>query len=193
MDRVLVPAREGRAVDVRAGARFRVVDLDGGQVGDLFVFARDDPAEHVSAAHTRAHLSRLFPLPGQAFVSDRRRPVLVLEADDSPGVHDMLIAACDPARYEALGRPGHASCADNLRAALTRRGIDLCTVPQPINLFMNIPVSDGALGWEPALTPAGASVTFRALTDLVVVLSACPQDLIDINGGQPTALAVDLL
>lgn len=42
----------------------------------------------------------------------------------------MLIAACDAARYEALGEPDHASCADNLRSALDERGIDVPVVPQ---------------------------------------------------------------
>ncbi|MFD0536975.1 DUF1989 domain-containing protein [Actinomadura luteofluorescens] len=49
---------EGRAVRVAAGRRVRVVDVEGGQVGDLFAFAADDPREHLSAAHTRSVTSR---------------------------------------------------------------------------------------------------------------------------------------
>src|SRR5690349_2790380 len=102
-ERTVVPAGEGRAVRVAAGRRVRVVDLEGGQVGDLFAFAADDPRERLSAAHTRSGTSRLFPEIGEPFVTDRRRPILVLADDTSPGSHDMLIAACDPARYAALG------------------------------------------------------------------------------------------
>jgi uncharacterized protein YcgI (DUF1989 family) len=47
---------------------------------------------------------------------------MTIEQDDTPGVHDMLIAACDPERYEGLGVSGHASCADNLLRALPPRG-----------------------------------------------------------------------
>lgn len=193
-ERVVVPAREGRAVTIPAGHRFRVVDLAGGQVGDLFAFVAGDAAEHLSASHTRAETSRLFPAPGQCFVSDRRRPLLELVADDSPGRHDMLIAACDPARYRGLGAgEDHPSCAENLRTALAAAGHVAGAVPQPVNLFMDIPVAGERLEWRPAATRPGASVTFRALDTLLVVLSACPQDVVGINRNGPTPLAIDLL
>ena len=193
-ERVVVPAREGRAVTVPAGHRFRVVDIAGGQVGDLFAFVADDPAEHLSASHTRAETSRLFPAPGECFVSDRRRPLLELLADDSPGRHDMLIAACDRDRYRRLGAgDDHPSCAENLRTALAALGPVPAHVPQPVNLFMDIPVAGDRLEGRPAATRPGAAVTFRALDALHVVLSACPQDLVGINRNGPTPLAIDLL
>ena len=122
--KIPVPASEGRAVTVRAGQHVRVVDIEGGQVGDVFAFAADDPGEYLSASHTRTHTSRLFPHVGEAFVTNRRRPILTLAADTSPGAHDMLIAACDPERYLALGADAeHASCAENLRTALSQLGL----------------------------------------------------------------------
>lgn len=179
---------------VAAGQSFRVVDVEGGQVGDLFAFADGDVGEYVSASHTRARTDRLFPAIGQAFVSNRRRPLLELVADDSPGVHDMLIAACDGERYRQLGVEGwHASCAENLETALGAFGLRPPCVPQPVNVFMNIPVADGRLDWLPAASGPGDSVTLRALTDVLVVLSACPQDVVDINGGRPTDMAIELL
>ena len=48
---------------------------------------------NASAEHTRVHLNRLFPRPGEHFVSNLRRPILFFEEDRSPGVHDMLVAA----------------------------------------------------------------------------------------------------
>jgi len=188
--RIAVPAREGRGLRLAAGSTFRVVDPGGGQVGDLFAFCADDVAEYASAEHTRVHNDRLFPQPGQPFVTNRRRPILTLAADDSPGVHDMLCAACDPARYAGLGVEGwHASCQENLRAVMSELGHPDVEVPQPINLFMNIPVRpDGTIGWEPAPTRAGDSVTFRTELDCYVVLSACPQDLVPINRDAPGPL-----
>jgi uncharacterized protein len=184
--RIRVPAREGRGLRLAAGTRFRVVDPEGGQVGDLFAFCADDVSEYASAEHTRTYTSRLFPAVGERFVTNRRRPILRLEADDSPGVHDLLCAACDPTRYAGLGVKGwHASCEENLRTAMRELGHPQVEVPQPINLFMNIPVrGDGTIGWEPALTGPGDSVTLRAELDCIVVLSACPQDIIQINRKQ---------
>jgi uncharacterized protein len=192
---IRVPAREGRGARLAAGGRFRVVDLEGGQVGDLFAFCADDVSEYHSAEHTRVSVNRLFPLVGEQFVTNRRRPILTFEADDSPGLHDLLCAACDPARYEGLGVQGwHASCQENLRTAMAALGHPDVEVPQPINLFMNIPVrADGTIGWEPALTRPGDSVTFRAERDCLVVLSACPQDIVVINNQAPGPLVLELL
>ena len=84
---------------VEAGAASASSISEGGQVGDLFAFCLDDLGEYLSAEHTRAELFRLFPRVGESFVSNRRRPILLFEADTSPGFHDMLFAACDAARY----------------------------------------------------------------------------------------------
>jgi hypothetical protein len=194
-ERIVVPAREGRAVRMAPGQRFHVVDLEGSQVGDLFAFVAADVSEFVSAEHTRVHISRLFPRVGESFLSNRRRPLLTMLADQSPGYHDMLCAACDPTRYAGLGVHGwHASCQENLERAMAGLGFTDIEVPQPINLFMNIPVHpDGTLGWEPARSRAGDYVELRAETELVVVLSACPQDLVPISGDRLGALAIELV
>ncbi|WP_431933872.1 DUF1989 domain-containing protein [Nonomuraea jabiensis] len=193
--RVIVPATEARAVKVRTGQRVRVTDLEGGQVGDVFAFAADDANEHLSASHTRAATSRLFPAIGEQFVTDRRRPILTLVEDTSPGRHDMLIAACDPARYRALGVSGfHASCADNLAKSMAGLGLAMPVIPQPVNVFMRIPVADdGRLSWLSSISRPNDAITLEAAMDCVFVVSACPQDLVGINGHKPTPLAIDLL
>jgi uncharacterized protein len=191
--RIVVPAGAGRAVWVRRGEQVRVIDVEGGQVGDVFAFAAGDAREHLSASHTRTSTSRLFPRTGEHFMTNRRRPILTLVADTSPGVHDLLIAACDQARYRALGVPDHASCADNLRNALAQIGLFSDEVPQPVNVFMNIPVAgNGELSWLPAVSRPGDAVTFEAAMDCAVVVSACPMDLNSINGERLSPLAVEV-
>jgi hypothetical protein len=194
-ERIEIPAREGRAVRVRAGQSFRVVDLDGQQVADVFAFVDPDVAEYLSAEHTRVALGRLFPRAGEAFVTNRRRPILTFVADTSPGIHDMLCAACGPERYALLGHDGwHASCEENLLAAMHGLGFDDVEVPQPVNIFENNPIlSDGTLGIEPAPSAAGDAVTFRAELDAIVVVSACPQDITTLNGGTPSRIGLELL
>lgn len=194
---ILVPPGHGRAVRVRAGQLVRVMDLYGGQVGDLFAFVDDGSrhlSSHLSAAHTRGHTSRLFPTVGEDFVTAERMPVLGLYEDTSPGRHDMLIPACDPERYRLLGSRSHRSCAENVREALAVLDLGVGTIPQPVNLFMNIPVgADGTLRWLPAPSARGDAVTFVSHVDTVVVLSACPQDLVAINGGVPSELLLEVL
>jgi uncharacterized protein YcgI (DUF1989 family) len=195
MERIEVPAREGRGARVPAGRSFRVVDLEGQQCVDLFAYRADDVSEYHSAEHTRVHVSGLFPKPGEHFVTNKRRPILLFEEDRTPGVHDMLIAACDPTRYAGLGVEGwHASCEENLLGAMEGLGHPGVEVPQPINLFTNVfPDENGTLQWQPSLTEPGDYVQLRAEVDCFVVASSCPQDIIPINAGNPSRVAIDLV
>ena len=190
-----IPPREARALKLPAGARFRVIDLDGKQVADLFAFNADDVSEYASAGQTRVYVDRLVPAVGEPFVTNRWRPILRFEADDSPGIHDMLCAACDPIRYERLGVDGwHASCQENLVAAMAGLGHARVDVPQPINLFQNVAVHpDGRMSWAPAASRAGDSVTLRTEMDTIVVVSACPQDIAPTNDRNPTRIGIELV
>jgi uncharacterized protein YcgI (DUF1989 family) len=185
----------GGALLARKGEAVVVTDVRGRQIVDIVAYNAEDIGEFHSAEHTRVSVNRLFPKVGQAFVSNRRRPMLTLERDDSPGVHDMLIAACDPERYRLMGFEGyHANCRDSLRGAMAELGHPDVYVPAPINMFMNNPIlEDGSLGWAAGLSRQGDKVVLRAETDVIVCASPCPQDLIDINGGEPTEVSLEVL
>ncbi len=49
--------------------------------------------------HTRAGILRLIPRPGDKLLTNKRRPILTV-MEDTCGVHDLLIAACDIYRYQ---------------------------------------------------------------------------------------------
>ena len=190
-----IPAGQGRAFRLAQGERLRVATTEGRQVVDTWALALPDFDEQMSMGHTRAQLLAACPRAGDDLFSDRRRPMLRLVEDTSPGVHDTLIAACDQERYTQLGHEGlHRNCADNFRAALAELGFAAPPVPMPLNVFMNVPVAeDGTLSLEPSPARPGDAVTFQAMRDVVVVLSACPQDLVPINGAamRPTDIGVD--
>jgi uncharacterized protein YcgI (DUF1989 family) len=187
---VTIPARRGMAARVAAGQRIRVINTHGSQVVDTWAFSARDATEWMSMEASRAWFLRLAAGVGDTFVTNHRRPILTLVEDTSGGAHDTLIAPCDAPRYRLLGVEGHHdNCRDNLHAALAALGITVPATPSPLNLFMNIPwTADGRLAWgEPVSTP-GSYVLFRAEMDLVVAFSACPQDILPINGrtGQTT-------
>lgn len=192
----IIPAGHGRAFALRRGAWLRVSLPEGPQVADLFAFAADDLSEVLSTAHTRSCIERLCPRPGESFYSSRRRPMLRLAEDRSPGVHDLLLSACDRERYRLLGHAGpHRSCADNLREAMAECGLAAPFVPAPVNLFEHVTLGpEGVLAIAPPLASAGDFVILEAQMDLVVVLSACPMDLVATNGAdrRPKAIAVEM-
>jgi len=194
IETVRVPGGEGRAALVDEGQCFRLIDVAGGQVGDLFVFTAADPGEFGSASHTRVAIGKLFPRPGDPVLTTRRRPILSVIEDTSPGRHDMLYAACDPARYASLGAAAsHRSCAGNLAEVLHGRGLEMVTVPQPLNVFMDVRAEpDGRLVSAPASSRPGDYIAFRAVQNCLVVLSSCPMDIVPISSGGITPLELQM-
>ena len=181
---VTIPARSGKAAPVARGQKIKVINTHGEQVVDTWAFAQQDLREFMSMEHTRATLTKMRPEVGDALYSNRRRPILTLVEDTSPGVHDTLIAACDDYRYGLLGcTEYHDNCTDNLAAALYRLGLTPPETPSPLNLFMNIPwEADGGLAFAEPVSKKGDYVLFEANLDVIVAFSACPQDILPING-----------
>jgi uncharacterized protein YcgI (DUF1989 family) len=193
----------GGSVVLRAGQRLHVVNTLGHQVVDTWALRLDGTAA-LSMSHSRLAMGRLSPRVGDTLVDDRRTAMLTLVEDDSGGVHDTLIAACDSERYRALGFQGwHASCADNFRNAAA--GIPRHdsvpsvkaevwrTAPDPLNLFMAVEASpSGELSLGSSVAPPGSRVVLRAHQNVIVIVSACPQDLVPINGDEGPPRLVDL-
>ena len=197
MSQVEIPARRGKAARVGAGQTVRVINTHGEQVVDTWAFRADDIAEFMSMEHTRVAIGRIIPGIGDTLVSNRRRPMLTLVEDTSGGILDTLFAACDRWRYELLGAVGyHDNCTDNLAAALAELGLKPPETPAPLNLFMNIPVVDGnRVEIRPPVSTAGSYVVLRAECDCIVAFSACPQDIVPVNGLalMPTAAHFEVL
>ena len=181
----LIPARRGVADFMKKGQTLKVINTNGLQVVDFWAFNADDLAEPLSLEHTHVSLGRIIPEVGDSLVTNKRRPIITLIADTSPGIHDTLMAACDIYRYELLGAVGyHDNCTDNLGQALEGIGLKQVCQPAPFNIFMNVPVSanGSTLTYFPAIAAPGDYLELRAEMDCVVAFSACPQDMIPING-----------
>lgn len=187
---ITISARQGKATFLHHGQNIKVINTYGQQVIDTWGFNREDLHEYMSMEYTRSLLERITPLVGDSLVTTRRRPILTLIEDHSPGAHDTLIAACTRWGYRAQGYTDyHENCTDNLSNALGKLGLSVAMTPCPLNLFMNVPVTaEGVLTFQPPLCSKGDYVVFRAEMDCVVVFSACPQEKLPVNGvdGRPT-------
>jgi uncharacterized protein YcgI (DUF1989 family) len=188
LNATLIPARRGKATYLGQGQTLRVINTHGQQVIDTWAFNAADLSEWMSMEHTRTAIGSILPKVGDKLLTNRRRPILTLLEDTSPGIHDTLLAACDRYRYELLGHPNHDNCTDNLADALTELGLSANHTPSPLNLFMNIPVQGYQIDFLPPVSQPGDSVLFQAEMNCVIAFSCCPQDLVPINGVncQPT-------
>ena len=187
---IAIPARTGKAAFVAKGQTIKVINTHGEQVVDTWAFNRADLTEFMSMEHSRAGMLRLIPKPGDALLTNHRRPILTVLEDTSGGIHDTLMAACDIYRYQGLGCTDyHDNCTDNLAQGMRDLGLTPPETPSPLNLFMNIPWTvEGALSFDPPVSTPGCFIALRAEMDLVIAFSACPQDILPINGraGKPT-------
>src|ERR1700732_5393995 len=194
---VEIPARKGKAARLRKGQIVKIINNRGQQVADTWAFNAEDVRDFMSMEHSRVSIGGILPKIGSVFVTNRRRPILTVVEDTSGGIHDTLIAACDRYRYEGLGHVGHHdNCTDNLAAGLAALGLIPPETPSPLNLFMNIPVIDGdAIEFRPPVSTPGSIIALRAEMDCIVAFSACPQDMIPINGiaMQPTEAQFEIL
>lgn len=187
-DAILIPARRGVAAFVKAGQTVTVINSHGSQVVDTWAYNANDMGEFMSMEHTRAAILTLFPKVGDVFKTNKRQPILTVVEDTTPGIHDTLIAACDCHRYQQLGAVGyHDNCTDNLHQALEAIALKSTATPSPLNLFMNVPVeNNGTLSFRPPVSEPGQFISLRAEQHIVIVFSACPQDMVPVNNMIPT-------
>ncbi len=191
---ISVPAREARLADVPKGAVVEIVDVEGQQVGDLAVWLRERPDEYMSPGHTVSCLGKLVPEVGEEIFSNHRRPLLRVTRDDVR-THDLVVPCCDPERYgRDFGLTEHPSCLTSLQAAIASEQRDLSLAGEQCwNVFMNNRIEEGRIvTYEPRQGP-GAKIALLALEDLIVALSACPQDLTPCNAYNPTQMALRVL
>ena len=185
--RVSIPARHAKAAFVNKGRRIKVINTHGTQVVDCWALNADNLGEYMSLEHCRVSLERVCPRKGDVMITNRRRPIVKIMQDSAPGTHDTLLAACDRYRYELLGcKEYHRNCTDNFWEAMVALGLKPIELPAPFNLWQNTPVeANGVIKPHPPVSKKGDYIVMRAEMDLVICLSACPQDITSICGNQP--------
>ena len=191
-----IAAYSGGAIEVRAHEFIRITDVEGCQIADMFAVSAADMTEWLGAAHTRGAASRLFPRVGQAFVTNRYRPMLTFVADRSPGVHDMLWRACDPHLYAWAGFEGyHPSCNENFRKVRGRDRMETSGSAGPVDWFQNTPVDPAQrLSSGPSPTHARRSRGVARRMDVTLIVTSCSWDLPVslINGERCTPIRVEV-
>lgn len=189
MQSMIVKGGYGARIEVARNRIVQVVNVQGGQVCDFFAFSADNVREHLSPGHTRSVLRKVYLEVGDRLCSVLRRPMLEL-VEDSSGVNDFCVPQCDPERYvQDFGVSEHRNCRDNLAEAMAAYDIPYEYLPEPFNFFQSSPIgSDGRLGQNGSPAKPGDKVGLRALMDVIVAVSACPQDLAPTNNYELTDL-----
>ena len=189
---IIVPPREGEAFRIPKGHFFRIVSVDGPQVGDLNLWNEHDMSEHFFSGKTRAlHATHLTTGHRLWSTLPFMRPMATITNDtlgwygwdqDGAGVHDVIGTRCDPYTNRLLRRSDyHHCCHSNLTraiAAMTALSIGEAEwhVHDVLNVFMCTGFTRDTHQYFMKASPArpGDFIEFFAEMDLLAALSACP-------------------
>ena len=191
----VVPAGEPWAYEIRKGQYFRIVDLHGNQAVDTLFFNAHDLSDRYSAQDTIRAQRNIYLTTGTRLITAAGTPLLTIVADTC-GRHDTLGGACanesNMVRYALDKRHMHACRNSFLKAALDYgRGLDKRDLTGNINFFMNVPVTPaGGLTFEDGISDPGKYVEMRAETDVLALISNCPQLNNPCNAYNPTPVKV---
>ncbi|MFD0261148.1 urea amidolyase associated protein UAAP2 [Kitasatospora indigofera] len=191
----LVPARAGWSAVVRRGQQLTITDLGGNQAVDCLLYDAHDTGVRYSAPDTLQAQGSLFLTKGSVLLSDEHTPLMTVLADDC-GRHDTVGGACskesNTLRYGHHTWSQHA-CVENFLAEGARWGLGKRDLVSNINWYMNVPVeADGTLGIVDGLSSPGLQVVLRAETDVLVLVSNCPQINNPCNGFDPTPVQMTI-
>ncbi len=186
-----------KAYQVERGQFIQIIDVEGQQCSDFMAMCADalerGLERHIDSTVSRTMVRGAYPMPGlhDKFFDQDIRPLLAVR-QDTVGRHDTFALACTARGYEERGFPGHLNCSDNISAAYAAFGIGRRRAWPAINFFFNswIDRANNNIAADEAWSRPGDYVVLQALTDLVCVSTACPDDIDPINGWNPTDIHV---
>jgi urea carboxylase-associated protein 1 len=169
----------------------RIVDLEGNQAVDTLLYDAHDHENRYSAADTMRAQGNIFLTTGSRLLSSEGTTLATI-VDDTCGRHDTAGGACsaesNTCRFGHQTRSMH-NCRDNFLHGMSRLGMGKRDLVPNINFFMNVPVTaDGHLDIVDGISRPGAYVELRADTDVLVLISNCPQLNNPCNGWNPTPI-----
>jgi uncharacterized protein YcgI (DUF1989 family) len=188
----LVPPRDARTFTVPAGHFFRIVSIEGPQVGDLNLWNLNDLSERFFSGKTRAlHATHVSTGDRLWSTLPHLRPLATITHDtldwygwdaDGGGIHDVIGTRCDPYTQLLLnGDEYHHCCHSNLTRALAAHaslplGEAERHVHDVLNVFMCTGFTRDTHQYFMKASPVrpGDFIEFFAEVDLLGALSACP-------------------
>ncbi len=174
----------------------RILDLEGNQAADTLFYNAHHPAERYSSMDTIREQGNIYLTTGSRLISNECNALLEIVADTC-GRHDTLGGACatesNTVRYAREKKCMHA-CRDSWMLAVAENpefGLSKRDITHNINFFMNVPVNpQGDLIFEDGISAPGKYVELKALMDIIVLISNCPQLNNPCNGYNPTPIQV---
>jgi uncharacterized protein len=189
---VVVPARGSWSGVLKKGQMMRIVDLKGKQAVDFLCYNAHDYEDRYAAADTMKINQRgIFLSTGTVLYSVGLTPLFTIVADTC-GKHDTIGGCCSAALNTFRYGVGYQhNCRDNFLAELKKYGMGPKDIPANVNFFMYVPVGEnGEMDMGPSISKPGDYVDLRADSDVLAVISNCPQMNNPVNDYNPTPIRI---
>lgn len=178
-----IKKQSGVAFYLKKGQILKVIGPKGEQVSDMVLFSTEDSREKISSGKTFDLEESILLTKGNFLWSNRSRKMMEI-TEDTNGRNDFLLAPCSPETFTLMYdyEGYHPSCFENLHTNLKPFGIEPDDVPTAFNIFMNVTFDEkGKLSVDPPTSKPNDYITFKALMDVIVGLTACSAE--DSNNG----------
>lgn len=193
---IIKPGSYWHAV-LEKGSFLKIIDMHGQQGVDFLCYNANNLEERyhapntIKAAHS-IHISR-----GSVLYSDYANPLMTMVEDTTPGGHDTIAGCCSSWSNQMLyGVSGIPGCRENFLAALSEYGLGWRDIVPNINFFCSVPVyEDGHTEKSVFVNGNSAAddyVMLQAESDVLAVISNCPQVNNPCNSGNPTEIRIEV-
>lgn len=185
---LIIEKRTATALELEKGKHIKIDQSQGPQIAGFVAINRQDLSESFSQGNTRLSLA-LGPYKrpstngmtpywiekGDMLVSNRWNRMLAM-VEDTYGKHDIIFDPCDSYfNTRILGQnEGYPGCRGLHAEALKPWGIGYDNIPAGVNLFQNTLYKSEGMLVLPTQTSDSDMVVFKAYTDLVISVTACP-------------------
>lgn len=187
-----IAARTGGCWNLLSGQSIKIVDIEGGQIGDFVAFDLNNLRRRFSQARTKANQGKFLISTGDHLYS-RDNVKLLTITEDTYGIHDLQYGMCSDwvfSKYQGIDYQGFSEsmevggpsgvpsfgCYEVLQDVLNEYPIKPEDIPDPFNLFqtMNYDLNNGTLAIAKGGSKSGDYITMQANIDVLCALSACP-------------------
>lgn len=197
----VIPKCTGKACRVNKGQAIRVIEHEGKQVAGLIFlnahnYGEQFMAEFSGGLNQCAGIGTHYKL-SKLYSKVPYENVMLMVTDDKVGGH-FLGPHCTRTMMDILRAPGHRSCSENFADALSEFGLALEDIysPSVLNAFANVHIDtkgDGTIRIDPPLAEKGDYIEFIAEMDVLVVISACPDDKTAMNDYSCKGIKIQIL
>ncbi|KAA0545253.1 urea carboxylase-associated family protein [Bacillus sp. BGMRC 2118] len=194
MKSYLIEPKTGHSFRVKKGQMIKVIDVEGQQIADFVAYHDGNIEERLDPVATRDALQCTDVKEMDSLYSNLYRPMLTV-IKDTVGKHDLLSPACRPEMYKLLFNKdkSHENCYNNLNIALSNFDLSAPRQHYPFNIFMNTVIDeDNQITVKTAKSSAGDYIELQAEMDLIIAISACPNEESAGNGYHSTPIKVEI-